>query len=78
MTGIYRRFISKWYPTFVLKDYYNRYYHKKIVNVTCPSKCQLFLQTSPTARNKMTKRKTDHSLLEPGKYQKSLSTLRKK
>ena len=33
---------------------------------------------SPIPRNKMTKRKTDHSLLVPGKYQKSLSTLGKK
>ena len=73
-----KRFISIWYPTFVLKDNYNRYYHKNFVNVTCPSNCQLFLQTSPTSRKKLTKRKTDHSLLVPGKYQKSLSTLGKK
>ena len=53
-------------------------YHKNLLNVTCPSKCQLLLQTSPTPRRKLTKRNTDHSLFVPGKYQNSLNTLGKK
>ena len=42
-------------------------YHKNLLYVTWPSKCQLFLHASPTAQKKQTKRKKDHSLLVPGK-----------
>ena len=41
--------------------------HKNLLNVTCPSKCQLFLLGSPTPQKKLTKRKKDHSLLVSGK-----------
>ena len=42
-------------------------YHKNLLNVTCPSKCHLFLHASPTPQKKLTKRKKDHSLLVPEK-----------
>ena len=80
-------YISISWPIFVLKDNYNRYYHKICRNVTSPSKCQLFLlgkialshlPPTHTPQKKQTNQETDQSLLVPGKYQKSLSTHEKK
>ena len=38
----WNHFRSKSWAVFVLKDNYNRYYHKKNRSVTSPSKCQIF------------------------------------
>ena len=38
----WKHFISRSWAIFVLKDNYNRYYHKKNRSVTSPSKCQIF------------------------------------
>ena len=66
----WKHFISKSWAIFVLKDNYNRYYHKKNRSVTSPSKCQIFgwrenCTNTPTPpphhQKKKTKKKTDKS-----------------
>ena len=59
ITSTCKPFISICWPIFVSKDNYNSYYYKNFLNVTSPSKCLLFLQTSPTPQKKQTNRKTD-------------------